>query len=91
MTEFNLGEIINPENAGLRLQITHLDPLEGVIVKNADPASYLGSFFPVGKHLRFERVSSMQSCWRAVTIDDEPLPWFLLGLFEGRKIFEHYR
>lgn len=50
---FEVGEIINPEDWGLRLQITSLAPLEGTIVKNNAPASYVGKFFPIGKILRF--------------------------------------
>lgn len=87
-TEFVIGEIINPEDWGLRLQITSLDPLEGVIVKNEKPTSRVGKFFPVGKTLRF--VHAVSSSWRIDT-DDKDMPWFVLGIYDGRKRFEHYR
>lgn len=85
---FEVGEIINPEDAGLRVQITSLEPLEAVVVKNENPTSYVGKFFPVGRAFRFIRVGD-EMCWRIDT--DETMPWYLLGIFEGRKRFEHYR
>ena len=88
---FEVGEIINPDDWGLRLQITSLEPLEGVIVKNTAPASYVGKFFPIGKTFRFVRSNPDEdTCWR-IDSDEKDLPWFLIGIYEGRKRFEHYR
>jgi hypothetical protein len=87
---FEIGEIINPEDWGLRVQITSLDPFEAVIVKNNEPTSYVGSFFPVGKTLRFTRCNPGLDSWR-IESDEPKMPWFILGIFEGRKRFEHYR
>lgn len=85
---FEVGEVINPEDWGLRVQITCVDPLEAVVVKNAEPASYVGKFFPVGRTLRFVRVHD-EALWRIDT--DDTMPWYLIGVHEGRKRFEHYR
>jgi hypothetical protein len=87
---FEVGEIINPEDWGLRLQITALDPLEAVVVKNTDPTDYVGKFYPVGKTLRFVRVRPDVTSWR-IDSDDPHLPWHILGIYEGRKRFDHYR
>jgi hypothetical protein len=87
---FEVGEIINPEDWGLRVQITALDPVEAVVVKNTKPTSYVGAFFPVGKRLRFIRTRSDATSWR-IDDDDKGMPWYILGIYEGRKRFEHYR
>lgn len=87
---FMIDEIINPDDWGLRLQITSLTPLEGVIIKNTKPASYVGKFFPVGKTLRFIRCNPGLDSW-SIESDDREMPWFILGIYEGRKRFEHYR
>lgn len=93
---FKVGEIINPEDWGLRLQITSLEPLEAVIIKNATTyesgRKYAERFFPIGRVLRFERCNpgSEYYSWRIVS-DDKDMPWFILGIYEGRKRFEHYR
>lgn len=89
-TQFILGEIINPEDWGLRVQITSLDPIEAVVVKNTAPTSYVGKFFPIGKTLRFIRARSDADSWRIDT-DDKNMPWYILGIYEDRKRFEHYR
>jgi len=85
---FEVGEVVNPEDWGLRVRITSIDPLEAVVVKNAEPGSYVGRFFPVGRMLRFVRVHDAD-CWRIDT--DDTMPWYLLHSLEGRKRFEHYR
>ena len=99
---FAIGEIINPEDWGLRIQITALEgvvaaggtlalePLEAVVVKNNEPTSYVGKFFPVGKTLRFTRCNPGHDSWR-IESDERDMPWFILGIYEGRKRFEHYR
>jgi len=86
---FEIGEIINPDDWGLRVQITALDPIEAVVVKNTNPASHVGKFFPIGKQLRFVQCSGTTS-WR-LDMDDKDMPWYVLGIYEGRKRFEHYR
>lgn len=86
---FEIGEIINPEDWGLRVQITALNPIEAVVVKNTEPTSYVGKFFPVGKQLRFVQCNGTTS-WR-LNMDDKDMPWYVLGIYEGRKRFEHYR
>lgn len=88
---FEVGEVINPEDWGLRVQITSLDPLKAVIVKNDAPTSYVGKFFPVGKTLRFVQARPDDDCCWRIDTDDKDMPWYLLGIYEGRKRFEHYR
>ena len=46
-------------------------------------------YFPVGRVLRFQRVTD-QTSWTIVS-DDKDMPWFVLGIYDGRKRFEHYR
>ena len=92
---FEVGEIINPEDWGLRVQITAIDPIEAVVVKNEAPTSYVGKFFPIGKTLRFIRTQPngnhlVEASWRIDT-DDKDMPWYILGIYEGRKRFAHYR
>jgi len=99
---FAIGEIINPEDWGLRIQITALEgvvafgdalmlePLEAVVVKNNEPTSYVGKFFLVGKMLCFARRNPGHDSWR-IESDDRDMPWFILAIYEGRKRFEHYR
>ena len=87
---FEVGEIINPEDCGLRVQITSIDPLEAIVVTNTAPTSYVGKFFPVGKPLRFIRTQPDATSWRIDT-DEPDMPWYILGIYEGRKSFEHYR
>lgn len=100
-TVFEVGEIINPEDWGLRIQITAVDGLvaagtraleilEAVVVKNNEPTSYVGKFFPVGKTLRFTRCNPGHDSWR-IASEERDMPWFILGSYEGRKRFEHYR
>lgn len=91
---FEVGEIINPEDWGLRLQITSLEPLEAVIVKSVPASAYVRTwaekFFPVGTTLRFTRCNPGHDSWR-IESDERDMPWFILGIYEGRKRFEHYR
>lgn len=92
---FELGEIINPEDWDLRIQITALEPLEAVIIKSVPTSEYVRSwvkrFFPVGKVLRFTRAfPEAITSWRVDT-DEPEMPWFMLSIYEGRKRFEHYR
>jgi hypothetical protein len=87
---FEVGEVINPEDWGLRVQITSIEPLVAVVVKNTEPTSYVGTFFPVGKQLRFVRTQPDATSWRIDT-DVKDMPWYILGIYEGRKRFEHYR
>lgn len=94
-TPFTVGEVINPEDWGLRIQITSLDPLEAVIIKSIPASAYVlrwaEKFFPVGKALRFVLTSpDATASWRIDT-DDKEMPWFMLHIYEGRKRFEHYR
>ena len=90
---FEVGEIINPENWGLRVQITSLEPLEAVIIKSETTTKtrppWVDKYFPVGRVLRFERVRGTNS-WNIVT-DDKDMPWYGLCIYEGRKSFDHYR
>lgn len=90
---FEVGEVINPEDWGLRIQITSLEPLEAVIVKSETTSQHsrkwADKYFPVGRVLRFEQSGSNTS-WIIVS-DDKDMPWFILGIYEGRKRFEHYR
>jgi hypothetical protein len=86
---FVIGEIINPKEMDLQLQIISVEPLVGVIVTNKHPTTYTGSFFPVGRELRFQRVRDTDS-WTIIT-DQKDMPWFVLGIYEGRKRFDHYR
>lgn len=88
---FEVGEIINPEDWGLRIQIISLEPIEAVIVKSVTqyPSKWAEKYFPVGRVLRFQRVRDQDS-WTIVS-DDKDMPWFVLGIYEGRKRFEHYR
>lgn len=87
---FEVGEIINPEDWGLRVQITALDPIEAIVVKNAEPTSYVGTFFPIGRQLRFIHTQPGATSWHIDT-DDKNMPWYILGIYGGRKRFEHYR
>lgn len=91
---FEVGEIVNPEDWGLRIQITSLEPLEAVVVKSVPASAYVRPwaerFFPVGKVLRFVRTRPEDASWRIDT-DDKDMPWYVLGIYEGRKRFEHYR
>lgn len=93
---FEVGEVINPEDWGLRIQITSIEPLEAVIIKSVPASEYARrwaeKFFPVGRVLRFVRARPEDDCtsWRIDT-EDKDMPWFLLGIYEGRKRFEHYR
>lgn len=88
---FEVGEIINPETYGLRIQITSLKPLEAVIIKSEPTykSEWAEKYFPVGRVLRFEQ-SGSDTSWIIVSSDKE-MPWFVLGIYEGRKRFEHYR
>lgn len=90
---FEVGEIINPEDWGLRIQITSVKPLEAVVIKSEpvyeSQRAWADKYFPVGRVLRFEQGGSDTS-WIIVSSDKE-MPWFVLGIYEGRKRFEHYR
>ena len=90
---FEVGEIINPEDHGLRIRITSLEPLEAVIIKSETTSktrpAWADKYFPVGQVLRFEQSGSNTS-WIIIS-SDKDMPWFVLGIHEGRKRFEHYR
>lgn len=91
---FEVGEIINPETHGLRIQITSLEPLEAVVIKSEPTLggaakAFAERFFPVGRVLRFQRANEQMS-WTIVS-NDKDMPWFVLGIYQGRKRFEHYR
>jgi hypothetical protein len=88
---FEIDEVINPEDWGLRIKITSLEPLEAVVVKSETqyPSKWGKKYFPIGRVLRFQRVPDQDS-WTIVS-DDKDEPWFILGIYEGRKRFEHYR
>jgi hypothetical protein len=87
---FEIGEVINPEDWGLRVQVSSLDPLEVVVVKNTEPNSHVGKFFFVGRTLRLVRVAAEVAIWR-IDANERDMPWYVLGIHEGRKRFEHYR
>jgi len=89
---FEVGEVVNPEDWGLRVRVTSVEPLEVVVIKNdAPPGDAVGKFFPVGKTLRFVRArpDDLMS-WR-IDASASDMPWYLLHIYGGRKRFEHYR
>ena len=89
---FEIGEIINPEDWGLRIRITCVEPLEAVVIKSEPASEYARTwaekYFPVGKVIRF--IAGTDNAWRIDT-NDHSMPWFILGIYDGRKSFTHYR
>jgi hypothetical protein len=88
VTQFSLGETINPDDYTIRIRIISIEPLQAEVCQTSDRKP-VAHWFPMGRVLTFSP-GSPENTW----LIDKPsdLPWFVLFVGpDGLKHFEHYR